>query len=245
MFCCNICCKPLSCCLHTKSFSCVWLFVMLWTVAHQAPLSMGFSRQEYWSGCHALLQGIFLTPRLNPHILLWQVDSSPLRPPGKPFVMLLVCNVAVTSSVILCHANWKWEVERVKEYDNTLQMSPLIPNFQQYHIDQIILHDSHRSLDHWGNRFLNSAQMCTCVCVCVCVCVCMLNCFSHVWLFATPWNGPARLHYPWDSPGRNTGVGCHVLLQGIFQTQGLNPRLSYFLHWQAGFLPLAPPVKHS
>ena len=31
-------------------FSCVQLFVTLWTVDHQAPLSMGFSRQEYWSG---------------------------------------------------------------------------------------------------------------------------------------------------------------------------------------------------
>ena len=31
-------------------FSCVRLFAALWTVAHQAPLSMGFSRQEYWSG---------------------------------------------------------------------------------------------------------------------------------------------------------------------------------------------------
>ena len=38
---------------------------MLWTVAHQAPLSMGFSRQEYCSGLHALLQGIFLTQGLN------------------------------------------------------------------------------------------------------------------------------------------------------------------------------------
>ena len=35
-------------------------FSTLWTVAHQAPLSMGFSRQEYWSGCHFLLQGTFL-----------------------------------------------------------------------------------------------------------------------------------------------------------------------------------------
>ena len=30
---------------------------------------------------------------------------------------------------------------------------------------------------------------------------------------------------PWDSPGKNTGVGCHFLLQGIFPTQGLNPRI--------------------
>ena len=45
---------------------------------------------------------------------------------------------------------------------------------------------------------------------------------------------PARLLCPWDFPGKNTGVGCHFLLQGIFSTQGLNPPL---LHWQAGSLP--------
>ena len=39
------------------------------TVAHQAPLSMGFSRQEYWSGLHFLLQGIFPTQGLNPCLL--------------------------------------------------------------------------------------------------------------------------------------------------------------------------------
>ena len=33
---------------------------------------------------------------------------------------------------------------------------------------------------------------------------------------------PARLLRPWDSPGKNSGVGCHALLQGIFPTQGLN-----------------------
>ena len=33
---------------------------------------------------------------------------------------------------------------------------------------------------------------------------------------------PARLLCPWDSPGKNTGVGCHALLQGIFLTQGSN-----------------------
>ena len=38
-------------------FSRVQLFVMLWTVAHQAPLSMGFSRQEYWSGLPYPLPG--------------------------------------------------------------------------------------------------------------------------------------------------------------------------------------------
>ena len=46
---------------------------------------------------------------------------------------------------------------------------------------------------------------------------------------------PTRLLYPWNSPGKNTGVGCHVLLQGIFPTQGSNLCLLGLLHWQAGF----------
>ena len=46
-------------------FSHVRLFATLWTVAHQAPLSMGFSRQEFWSGLPCLFQGIFLTQGLT------------------------------------------------------------------------------------------------------------------------------------------------------------------------------------
>ena len=46
-----------------------------------------------------------------------------------------------------------------------------------------------------------------------------------------------------DSPGKNTRMGCHFLLQGIFPTQESNPRLLCFLHWQARSLPLAPPGK--
>ena len=52
----------------------------LMAVAHQALLSMGFSRQKYWSGLHVLLQGIFLTQGWNPgllHLLHGQADSSP------------------------------------------------------------------------------------------------------------------------------------------------------------------------
>ena len=45
--------------------SCLTLFETLWTVVCQASLSMGFSRQEYWSGHYSLLQGIFPTQRLN------------------------------------------------------------------------------------------------------------------------------------------------------------------------------------
>ena len=51
---------------------------------------MGFSGQEYWSGLHFLLQGIFLTQGLNPcllHVLHWQVDSSPLSHLGSLYIV--------------------------------------------------------------------------------------------------------------------------------------------------------------
>ena len=50
----------------------------------------------------------------------------------------------------------------------------------------------------------------------------MLSCFSRVPLFMTLWTVPAGLLCPRDSPGKNTGVGCHSLFQGIFPTQGWN-----------------------
>ena len=49
-----------------KSLSHVWLFVTPWTVANQAPLSMGFSRQEYWSGLPFLSPGDLPDPGLEP-----------------------------------------------------------------------------------------------------------------------------------------------------------------------------------
>ena len=49
---------------------------------------------------------------------------------------------------------------------------------------------------------------------------------------------PARLLCPWDSPDKNTGVGCHSLLQGIFPTQGSNMHLLQLLGQQADSLPL-------
>ena len=56
------------------------------------------------------------------------------------------------------------------------------------------------------------------------LCVSVLSHFSHVWLVATLWTVPHQVPLR-DSPGKNTGVGCHALLQGIFLTQGLNPPL--------------------
>ena len=54
---------------------------------------------------------------------------------------------------------------------------------------------------------------------------------------------PARRLSSWDSSGKNTRVGCHALLQGIYPTQGSNLCLPCLLHWQVGSLPLVPPGK--
>ena len=50
-------------------FSCIWLFATLWTVGHQAPLTMGFSRQELWSGLPCLPSGNLLKPGIEPESL--------------------------------------------------------------------------------------------------------------------------------------------------------------------------------
>ena len=64
----------------------------------------------------------------------------------------------------------------------------------------------------------------------------VLSCFNRVPLLRTCGLWPTRLLCPWDSPSKNTGVGCHTFLQGIFPTQGSNPGL---LALQADSLPLS------
>jgi len=110
----------------------VRLLVTPWTAAHQAPPSMGFSRQEYWSGVPFPAPGDLPDPGIEP---------------GSPALQALPSE---------------------------------------------------------------------------------LRCYGLE---------PTRLLCPRDSPGKNTGVDCHALLQGIFPIQGLDPHLLPLLHWQAGSLP--------
>ena len=71
----------------------------------------------------------------------------------------------------------------------------------------------------------------------------MLSRFSHV-QFCDPMDySPPDSSVHGDSPGKNTRVGCHALLQGIFLTQGSNPCLFCLLHWLVDYLPLATPGK--
>ena len=66
-----------------KSLSCVRPFATPWTVAHQAPLSMGFSRQEYWSGLPFPSPGNLPNPGTEPRSPALQADALTSEPPGK------------------------------------------------------------------------------------------------------------------------------------------------------------------
>ena len=65
-----------------KLLSCVRFFATPWTVAYQAPLSMGFSRQEYWSGLPFPSPGALNNPGIEPGSPASQIDALPSEPPG-------------------------------------------------------------------------------------------------------------------------------------------------------------------
>ena len=72
--------------VRVKSLSHVRLFVTPWTVAPQAPLSMGFSRQEYWSGLSFPSPGDLPNPGMEPESPALQADALSSEPPGKPIM---------------------------------------------------------------------------------------------------------------------------------------------------------------
>ena len=87
----------LHCCACMLSyFSCVQLCVTQWTIACQVPLSMGFSRQEHWSGLPFSSPGDLSNQGLNPcllHLLHWKAGSLPIDHLGNPYT-------------VACDINW-------------------------------------------------------------------------------------------------------------------------------------------
>ena len=66
-------------------------FATTWTIACQAPLSMGFSRQEYWSGLPFPSPGDLPDPGIELASPALQADSIPSQPPGKPYIVVFIC----------------------------------------------------------------------------------------------------------------------------------------------------------
>ena len=78
-------------CVHVcmlSHFSRVQHFVTPWTIACQAPLSMGFCRQEYWSGLPFASPGDLSSPGIEPRSPALQADSLQSEPPGKPLEVI-------------------------------------------------------------------------------------------------------------------------------------------------------------
>ena len=69
--------------VKVKFLSCVWLFAAPWTIVYQACLSMGFSRQGYWSGLPFPSPGDLPNPGIEPRSPTLQADALPSEPPGR------------------------------------------------------------------------------------------------------------------------------------------------------------------
>ena len=112
------------CCSH------VWLFGTTWTVAHQASLSMGFSKQGYWSGLLCLPPGDHPNPRITPSslsLLHWQEDSLPLSVPGKPYLTYQFSSVQSLSRVRLFATPWIAAHQASLSITNTQTLLKLMP----------------------------------------------------------------------------------------------------------------------
>ena len=90
-----------------KSLSCVQLFVTPWTVAYQAPLSMGFSRQEYWNGLPFLSPGDLPDPEIKPGSPALQADALQSQPPGKPRLLLTTLVLSDSMGLIFLDSTCK------------------------------------------------------------------------------------------------------------------------------------------
>ena len=173
---------------------------------------MGFSRQEYWSVLHFLLWGIFLTQGLNWHLLHCplhrQVDSLPLSHLGSPCWRAGLGNIWKIGAIIQWGDDGDLDQDGSSEDDGKQLQSWYILKFpgksnvgykRKTEFKDV-------SLD-WANEGQKERKGSHSV---------MSNSLGPHGL------QPTRLPCLWDFPAKNTGVGCHFLLRGIFPTQGSN-----------------------
>ena len=100
--------------LKVTSLSRVLLFVTPWTVAHQAPLSMEFSRQEYWNGLPFPSPGDLPNPGIEPESPALQADALPSEPPG------------IGQRQILYVITYKWKLKsKTNKYNKTEAVSQM------------------------------------------------------------------------------------------------------------------------
>ena len=91
-----------------KSSSRVWLFATPWTVAYKAPLSMEFSRQEYWSGLPFPYPGDLPEPGIEPRSPSLQADTLPSEPPGKYVALHWLISYVEPTLYSWGKSTWSW-----------------------------------------------------------------------------------------------------------------------------------------
>ena len=96
-----------------KLLSRVRLFETPWTVAHQAPPSMGFSRQEYWSGLPFPSPGDLPDPGIKPRSPALQAGTLTSEPAGKPIVNAIFKNCTRTAKQAK-KERLKWDIINMK-----------------------------------------------------------------------------------------------------------------------------------
>ena len=114
--------------VKVKLFSHVQLFVTPWTVAYWAPLSMGFSRQECWSGLPFPSPGDLPDPGIKPRSPALQADALPSEPPGKPCFYFQFSSVAQSCPTLCDPMNCSTP---------GLPVHHQLPEFTQTHVHQV------------------------------------------------------------------------------------------------------------
>ena len=196
-------------CCH---FSRVWLSVVLWTVAHQAPMSMGFSRQGHWSGLPFPSPGHLPNPRIKPVSLMspalaggffttsatWEVLEQ-----NKIFFLLLIAKKGSGCLCFIALQWWKNIYNNVKE-SNLMKITALLllSHFSRVRLCATPSLGFSRQ-EHWSGLPFPSP---------------MHKSESEVTQSCPTLHDPhglqsTRLLHPWDFLGKSTGVGCHCLLQ--------------------------------
>ena len=190
----------------------IWLFVTPWTIACQAPLSMTFSRQEYWSVLPCLPPGDCPNPEMEPASCASPPlvgGPLPLAPPGKPtfpFGHTLIKRTAYTRTKRLDQSQPRktWESPSQPTAAATaksLQSCPTLYNRIDGSPPGSSVHGilQARTLE-W-------------------VAISFSNAWKWKWSHSVVSNSkrphglqPTRLLRPWDFPGKSTGVGCHCFL---------------------------------
>ena len=149
--------------------------------------------------------------------------------------------LVVTSTPISCSISRGWCSTHPKAARALIPPSPFHPPLLYHPQSTVARRRSGRSVTTRSAREMSKAESSITL---------SSSLFSHSVVsdsLGTPMDSsPPRLLCPWDSPGKNTGVGWHSLPQGILLTQGSNP---CFLHWQVEPLPLShqgspPPCHH-